>query len=196
MLLHCAQCICTQPWGNDTGGGQYPVPEPSVSITSKQLRGLGMSCPLCPSWEQAHLSLESTGTSRQPPSLSHSLAARRISSLEAVFMRKCQGTQANVCISIPGITSSFPHSSQTHKCPGSKQWPVSPKQPTAWMRACIHCLVSEGACVLSPYPLVDGPPYGFLVPPGDPCFSNASTNTAVQRETQWDSQRGVKLKKA
>lgn len=66
----------------------------------------------------------------QPPSLSHRLAARRISSMETVLMRKCQGTQATVCISFPGMTSAFPRSTQTHKHPGSKQWPVSSKQPT------------------------------------------------------------------
>lgn len=120
----------------------------SLSIQSsehahKQLQGLGHVLPTVPawaqrlgvglSWKQAHLSLESTG--ELMPSLSHSLA-RKISSTETIFVRNCQGTQANIYISFPGITSPFPHSSQTHKHSGSKQWPVPPSSHSLSEFAC------------------------------------------------------------
>lgn len=101
-------------------------------------------------------------------------------------MRKCQGTQANVCISFPGMTSQFPHSSQTHKHPRSKQRPISPKQLTAWVRACVPCLAAGGVCMPSPNPQVNEQPYGFLVSSRAVswiCFSNTGKNVAVQRNS-------------
>lgn len=105
-------------------------------------------------------------------------------------MRKCQGTQANVCISFPGMTTPFPRSSQTHKQPGSKQGPVSPGS---------HSLPGFGRDKQAAPLEVNKLPYGFLVSSGDTriCFCNDGKNFAVQREKliQGTARGGEKLEK-